>query len=168
MRPALEGCRGEGSGPNESRGGKGGLLSASCDGSRYTLCNAQVVAAIWGGVVAVAGGLGGVPGAERVAGELAGSRPATRARFLMISATIWAMRGEEIAPVRVTRRKIAPAARVRDQFDDLHAKHVLDRWNDVHRASHIALYALYLLPSPPDRAPDKRVGRCTDINRESQ
>jgi hypothetical protein len=43
-------------------------------------------------------------------------------------------------------------ARVRDQFDDLHAEHVLDRRNDVYRASHIALYALYLLPSSPNRA----------------
>jgi hypothetical protein len=43
-------------------------------------------------------------------------------------------------------------ARVRDQFDDLHAKHGLDRRNDVYRASHIALYALYPLPSPPNRA----------------
>jgi hypothetical protein len=54
--------------------------------------------------------------------------------------------------------------------DDLHAKHVLDRRNDVYRASHIALYALYLLSSPPNRAltsewddPLTSTGNPTDI-----
>ncbi|MDT4920898.1 MAG: hypothetical protein QOI15_1800 [Pseudonocardiales bacterium] len=34
--------------------------------------------------------------------------PAAWVRFLMISATDWAVRGELMAPVRVTRRKIGP------------------------------------------------------------
>ncbi|MBV8997587.1 MAG: hypothetical protein JO304_00910 [Solirubrobacterales bacterium] len=32
-----------------------------------------------------------------------------RARFLMIRATDWGVRGEETAPVRVTRRNISPS-----------------------------------------------------------
>jgi hypothetical protein len=90
-----------------------------------------------------------------------GARPqptqtTNRASVLSPGETLDTELAAAIEPLMSGRRPFIRAAdlsaRVRDQFDDLHAKHVLDRRNDVYRASDIALYALYLLPSPPSRA----------------
>jgi hypothetical protein len=58
--------------------------------------------------------------------------------------------------------------RVRSQFEALRADGILDRRYRVYRASHIALYGSFRLNEPADPSADKRLGRSTDISRESR
>jgi hypothetical protein len=102
------------------------------------------------------------------------NQTANPASVLSAEETLDAELAAAIEPLMSGRRPFIRAAdlpgRVRDQFDVLHAKHILDRRNDVSPAGHIALYALYLLPSPPNRAltnesddPLTSTGNPTDI-----
>jgi hypothetical protein len=56
----------------------------------------------------------------------------------------------------------------RSQFETLRANGILDRRYRVYRASHIALYSSFRIDDPADPSTDKRLGRSTDIKRESR
>ncbi len=57
---------------------------------------------------------------------------------------------------------------VRSWFEALRADGILDRRYRVYRASHVALYSSFRVDGPADPSIDKRLGRSTDIKRESR
>jgi hypothetical protein len=56
---------------------------------------------------------------------------------------------------------------VRSRFEALRSEGILERRYRVYRASHIALYSSFRVDDPADPGTDKRLGRSTDIERES-
>ena len=57
---------------------------------------------------------------------------------------------------------------VRSRFETLRSDGILDRRYRAYRASHIALYSSFRVDDPADPSTDKRLGRSTDIKRESR
>lgn len=67
---------------------------------------------------------------------------------------------------RIPRRDLSPP--VRSRFEALRSQGILERRYRVYRASHTALYSSFRIDDPADPSTDKRLGRSTDISRESR
>jgi hypothetical protein len=72
--------------------------------------------------------------------------------------------------VRIPSRELSRPVRSRSEgFEALRTGGILDRRRyRVYRAGHIALYSSFRVDDPTDSSTDKRLGRSTDIKRESR